>query len=135
MILGIGTDLVYIPRMAETYERQGERFLNRCFAPEEIDYILASAQPEMRAARMAKRWAAKEAYGKALGCGIADTVTLKDICVLHDAAQKPYLRLCSGAKTQLESLAGAGMKPVVHLSLSDDGDYAQAFVVLDAEKD
>ncbi|MGM0422834.1 MAG: holo-ACP synthase [Pseudomonadota bacterium] len=135
MIIGIGTDLVYIPRIAKTFERQGQKFLDRCFTADEISYALSARQVETQAARLAKRWAAKEACAKAMGSGIAETVTLKDIGVLHHSNKMPYLYLIGGAKAQLDRLAGDRGTPVLHLSLSDDGDYAQAFVVLSAEKD
>jgi holo-[acyl-carrier protein] synthase len=135
MIIGVGTDLVYIPRIAETFERQGQKFLDRCFTADEITYALSSGRVETQAARLAKRWAAKEACAKAMGSGIAETVTLKDIGVLHHPNKTPYLKLTGGAGAQLKSLAGDGATPVIHLSLTDDGDYAQAFVVLSAKKD
>lgn len=134
MIIGTGTDLVHIPRMAQTFEKQGMRFLNRCFSDAEIEYALAAKDPGMRAARLAKRWAAKEAFGKALGTGIAEGIRLRDISVLHGANSRPFLTVTGGAKDMLEKIAQHGT-PDIHLSLADDGEYAQAFVVLFAEKD
>jgi holo-[acyl-carrier protein] synthase len=135
MIIGIGSDLVYIPRIAETYKNQGERFLNRCFALPEIEYVLSSENAEVQAGRLAKRWAAKEAVAKALGTGIAQFVSLKDIYVINDDNGRPIVLLENTAKDKLSELAKNKGTPKIHLSLTDEANYAQAFVVLSAERD
>ncbi len=135
MILGIGVDTVLISRIAETYENQGDAFINRCFGLAEIDYILSAGSENIRAGRMAKRWAAKEAYAKALGTGISSFANLKDICVIQDDRGKPEVVVENTALETLNRLARGHGSPKIHLSLGDEGDYAQAFVVLSAEKD
>ena len=138
MIIGIGTDLVYIPRVAQTYDKQGDCFLQRCFADPEIEYILQAKDTHAQACRIAKRWAAKEALAKALGTGISGTIHLKDIYVVHDTNGAPGLVVQNGAEQQLQDYAknkGATQtnQPKIHLSLTDDENYAQAFVVLSLE--
>ncbi len=130
MILGIGTDIVMISRIKETWAKQGQKFIARCYNEAERDYILSCDNPDLIAARMAKRWAAKEACAKALGTGIRDQVRLIDIVVENDDLGCPLLRLYGGALAALEGLAHGLGEPTAHLSLSDDGDIAQAFVVL-----
>ena len=133
-IIGIGSDLVYIPRIADTLEHQGERFLERCFSPQEVEYAMSATDIKVQTGRLAKRWAAKEAMGKALRTGIAKSVTLKDIYVTNDADGAPQLNVQNGAKAVLMGLVGQDFMPQINLTLSDDNNYAQAFVVLSAEK-
>jgi holo-[acyl-carrier protein] synthase len=132
MILGIGTDIADIGRIAKTIGEQGERFLERCFAPEERAYVEGKYgdDPALRAAGYAKRWAAKEACAKALGLGIRDGIFLKDIVILNDSAGKPALDLRGGAKDRLTRLAPGGMTVTAHVSLSDEPPMALAFVMI-----
>jgi holo-[acyl-carrier protein] synthase len=135
LILGIGTDLTSIDRLAEVLERHGERFIDRCFSAVEREKVEKSANgdPQARAAGYAKRWAAKEACAKALGLGIRNDIYLKDITVVNDTGGKPDLILAGGAKDRLTVLTPQGMTPQVHLSLTDDPPMAMAFVVISAE--
>lgn len=132
MILGIGTDLASIDRIRETLTEHGDRFVHRCFAPSESGWVenKAGGNEMLRAAGYAKRWAAKEACAKALGCGIRDDVFLKDIVVTNDEAGKPFLQVQGGAALRLARLTPPGKEAAVHLSLSDDGGNALAFVVI-----
>ena len=130
MILGVGTDIIMISRMKDTWADKGRRFLDRCYTEHEKDYILSCDNPNLIAARMAKRWAAKEAAAKALRSGIRDQVRLIDIEVRNDELGAPMLKLYGGALEKLEELAQHIGAPECHISLSDDGDIAQAFVVL-----
>jgi holo-[acyl-carrier protein] synthase len=132
VILGIGTDMTSIERIRETLAEHGERFVSRCFAPVESARVedKAKGNEALRAAGYAKRWAAKEACAKALGCGIRDEVFLKDIIVVNDEAGKPSLQLQGGAAVRLSELTPPGKKASVHVSLSDDGGNALAFVVI-----
>ncbi len=132
MILGIGTDMVSIPRIEDTLRQHGDRFTARCFAAEEIERI-EKGLPDRRAAGYAKRWAAKEACAKALGLGIRDDIFLKDIVVINDTAGKPGLELRGGAKKRLEELTPAGRTSRIDISLSDEQLMALAFVVISAE--
>lgn len=131
MILGIGTDMASIDRIAKTLADHGDRFITRCFSPEERQKAEASSS---RIASYAKRWAAKEACAKALGLGISNDIYLKDIVVTNDAEGRPSLALTGGAKDRLTALTPKGMTARVDVSLSDDGGMALAFVVISAEK-
>lgn len=130
MILGIGTDIALISRLEQTRQAQGARFLERCFTAAEAAYIQNTQNPRLAAARLAKRWAAKEACAKALGSGISGNIHLKDIEVRKDDNGRPFLVLHGGARAALDLLAGGAGQGIAHVSLSDDGDIAQAFVVL-----
>ena len=134
MILGIGTDMASIARIAETLDQHGDRFVNRCFDPVERARAEEAGRenPGLRAASYAKRWAAKEACAKALGIGIRDDVYLKDIIVVNDAAGKPSLELRGGAKDRLTAITPQGKTAGIYISLSDDAGAALAFVVISA---
>ncbi len=125
MILGIGIDLVRVERLRSLLERHGERLLQRVLHPEE-QAQLPSVRPE---SFLARRFAAKEALAKALGCGIGKGMALPDACVIHDASGRPGLAL-SGAAARTARQLGVVR---IHLSISDEHDYAQAFVVLEGD--
>jgi len=124
LIVGIGTDLVRIERMQALWQRHGERSLDKLLAPAEREECRASSD----AGRfLAKRFAAKEALGKALGCGIRAPVLLPAIAVTHKAAGKPGFAFDTPLA---EWLRPRGL--VFHLSLGDEADHALAFVVAEA---
>lgn len=123
MIHGVGTDLVVVARLREMWQRHGERALDKLLAPVERDDCRASADPGRF---LAKRFAAKEALGKALGTGIRAPVLLPEIAVAHDALGKPVFVFGAGLG---QWIAERGL--VVHLSLSDEADQALAFVVVE----
>ncbi len=129
MIIGIGTDLVDIRRIEQTYERFGERFLHRTYTQAEIDYVLSQKNI---AAKLAQRWAAKEACAKALNTGIRGVVTLKsiEICRHHNGA--PSITLNDAVMNLLAQKIPSGCSPVIHLSMSDEQFMASAFVVISA---
>jgi holo-[acyl-carrier protein] synthase len=137
MILGIGTDMVGIERIAGTLKEHGDRFVQRCFATEEQDKVEGAAKGNeaLRAAGYAKRWAAKEACAKALGLGIREDIFLKDIVVINDKDGRPSLLLKGGAKDRLTALTPQGMTSHIHVSLSDEPPLALAFVVISAAKE
>lgn len=123
MIHGIGTDIVAVARLGELYTRHGERGVAKLLAPAERADCLASADP---ARFLAKRFAAKEALGKALGTGIRAPVLLPVIAVAHDPLGEPEFRY----GPELDAyMAVQGLR--AHLSLSDERDYAVAFVVVE----
>ena len=129
MILGLGSDLCDIRRIEKTLEAYGERFLGRVFTD------IERAKSERRAARAAsyaKRFAAKEACAKALGTGIRDGVFWRDMGVVNLRSGQPTMALTGGAAERLAALIPAGMRPVIHVSLTDDHSYAQAFVIIEA---
>ncbi|WP_407519848.1 holo-ACP synthase [Methylobacterium oryzisoli] len=129
MIVGIGSDLCDIRRIARSLERFGDRFTHRVFTAGE------RARSDRRAARApsyARRFAAKEACAKALGTGLAQGVFWRDMEVVNLPGGRPTLRLTGGAAARLAALIPAGHRANVHVSLTDDPPLAQAFVVIEA---
>jgi holo-[acyl-carrier protein] synthase len=129
MIVGIGSDLSDIRRIEQTLERYGERFTNRIFT--ELERTRSERKAD-RAASYAKRFAAKEACAKALGTGIRRGVFWRDMGVINLRSGQPTMALTNGALARLNEIIPAGMKPAIHLSLTDDHPYAQAFVIIEA---
>ena len=129
MIIGIGNDIVDIRRIEETLNNYGERFISRIFTEVEIAKSERRAQ---RAASYAKRFAAKEACSKALGTGLSFGVYWRDMGVVNLPSGKPTMKLTNGAARVLERLVPKGMKPHIHLTITDDGGMAQAFVIIEA---
>jgi len=132
VIIGIGTDLADIRRIAGTLDRHGERFTNRVFT--DIERARAERRPH-RAASYAKRWAAKEACSKALGSGVRMGVAWREMGVENLPGGQPTLHLSGGARARLDRLTPPGHTARIHLTLTDDDPYAQAFVVIEALKD
>jgi len=130
MIIGIGSDLCNINRLAKVLERHGERFEQRVFTQVERDK--AAKRPYTKAGTLAKRFAAKEAFSKAVGTGFRAGVFMRDIGVVNARSGAPTLALTGGAAARLEAMTPTGHKIVVHLSLTDDDPWAQAFVILEA---
>ena len=130
MILGIGSDLIDIRRIEKALERHGERFIQRLFTPEE--QAKAARRSLLIAATYAKRFAAKEACSKALGTGIKRSVFFKDMGVVNLPSGQPTMVLTGGAATRLSEMVPGGMKPKIHLTITDDYPLAQAFVVIEA---
>jgi holo-[acyl-carrier protein] synthase len=123
MMYGVGTDIVAVARMEEFWRRHGERGLEKLLAPQERADCLASSQP---ARFLAKRFAAKEAFGKALGTGVRAPATLPAIAVNHDALGKPSFRFAPELAAFVNE---RGL--TAHLSISDEREYAVAFVVME----
>ncbi len=123
MIHGIGTDIVAVARMGANLERFGDRFASRILAPAERPGFEVTIK---KAHYLAKRFAAKEAAAKAMGTGFIDGMTLPQIYVDHDERGRPLLRF-EGRAAQLRDALGIGQ---AHLSISDEDDYAIAFVTL-----
>jgi len=132
MIIGIGTDLCDIRRIEQTLERFGERFIQRCYA--ESEQVKAARRPNPAAA-FAQRYAAKEAYSKALGTGFRDGVFWRDMVVDNLPSGKPVLTLHGGALARLNQLLPANMKAKIDLSLTDEYPMAHAMVIISAEPD
>ena len=123
MIFGVGTDIVAVARLGKLYERHGEHALGKLLSPaERLDFERA-ADP---ARFLAKRFAAKEALGKALGIGVATPATLGNSAVTHDPIGKPVFAY---APALADYLAERGL--TAHLSISDEQDFALAFVVIE----
>jgi holo-[acyl-carrier protein] synthase len=129
MIIGIGTDICDARRIAVAIERHGERFLDRIYTP------IERAKAERRANRVetyAKRFAAKEACAKALGTGFRAGVFFRDMGVVNLPSGKPTLKLTGGALERLQAITPAGCAAQIDLALTDEGPYAQAFVIISA---
>ena len=131
MIIGIGSDLVDIRRIAEVVERHGDRFLERVFTEAERAKAGSRAKSEkMVAATYAKRFAAKEACAKALGTGIRRGVWWRDMGVVNLPGGRPTMQLTGGALDRLRALTPEGLEPRIDLSITDDWPLAQAFVII-----
>ena len=129
MIVGIGADLSDIRRIAATLDRFGDRFIDRIFTSLERERSLRRAD---RAASFAKRFAAKEACAKALGTGMRRGVFWRDMGVVNLRSGQPTMALTGGAAAQLSRLVPKGRTAAIHLSLTDDHPYAQAFVIIES---
>ena len=129
MIIGIGSDLSDIRRVQNTLDRFGVRFTRRCFT--DIERNRSERKPD-KAASYAKRFAAKEACAKALGTGMRGSVYWRDMGVVNLPSGQPTLALTGGAAERLAVLLPEGHEARIHLSLTDDHPYAQAFVVIEA---
>jgi holo-[acyl-carrier protein] synthase len=132
MIIGMGSDLIDITRIEKTLERHGQRFIERCFTPVEIAKAERRRGAGTHIATYAKRFAAKEACSKALGTGFAAGVYFRDIGVINDPAGRPTIELTGGALLRLQSMLPPGMKPLIHLTLTDEPPLAQAHVIIEA---
>lgn len=130
MIIGIGSDLVDIRRIEKSIERHGERFIQRIFTEAEQE---RAEGRRGRIASYAKRFAAKEACAKALGCGIAEGVFWRDMGVVNQPGGRPTMELSGGAAARLATMTPPGQRAVVHLTITDDFPLAQAFVVIELQ--
>jgi len=130
MIIGLGSDLCNIERIQASLDRFGARFENRVFT--EIERAKANRRLFTKAGTLAKRFAAKEAFSKAVGTGFRRGVFMKDIGVVNAASGAPTLALAGGARARLDAMTPDGHLAKVHLTLTDDHPWAQAFVVIEA---
>lgn len=129
MILGIGTDLANIDRIQGVLNRHGDRFRNRVFTPIEL---AKAARRKDEAGTLAKRWAAKEACSKALGTGLAMGISWKDMAVSNLRSGQPVMALTGWAAERLATMTPPNHTAIVHVTLTDDHPWAQAFVVIEA---
>jgi holo-[acyl-carrier protein] synthase len=130
MILGIGSDLANIERIEATLARFGDRFRNRVFT--EGEQAKAASRPRAIAATYAKRWAAKEACSKALGTGLRMGIAWKDMGVSNLRSGQPVMHVTGWAAERLAQMTPPGHEAVIHVTLTDDHPWAQAFVVIEA---
>ena len=130
MIIAIGSDLCNIERIQNSLDRFGERFENRVFT--EVERAKAARRPYTKAGTLAKRFAAKEAFSKAVGTGFKAGVFMKDIGVVNARSGAPTLHLTGGAALRLQAIIPEGHEAHIHLTLTDDHPWAQAFVVIEA---
>ena len=129
MILGVGTDLANIERIAGVLERHGDRFRNRVFT--EIEQRKAERRKDT-AGTYAKRWAAKEACSKALGTGLRMGIAWKDMAVRNLKTGQPVMEVSGWAAERLQDMTPKGHEAIIHVTLTDDHPWAQAFVVIEA---
>lgn len=129
MILGIGTDLANIERIAGTLERFGDRFRNRVFT--DVEQHKAERRKDT-AGTYAKRWAAKEACSKALGTGLRMGISWKDMSVTNLRSGQPQMQVTGWAAERLKDMTPDGHQAHIHVTLTDDHPWAQAFVVIEA---
>src|SRR5437870_13170628 len=130
MIVGIGSDLCNIERIENSLARFGDRFLNRVFT--EVEQAKAARRPHTTAGTLAKRFAAKEAFSKAVGTGFKRGVYMKDIGVVNLPSGQPTLQLEGGAKARLDALAPAGHAIDIHLTMTAAHPWAHPFAILTA---
>ena len=126
----MGSDLCNIERIGNSLARYGERFENRVFT--DIEIAKARRRPFTIAGTYAKRFAAKEAFSKAVGTGFKRGVFMKDIGVVNAPSGAPTLALTGGAALRLEEITPKGHEARIHLTLTDDHPWAQAFVIIEA---
>ena len=124
MIYGIGVDLVKISRMERAIKRWGDKFVRRVFTPGEMEICYGRSSP---ASAFSLRFAAKEAFSKAIGLGMKKGIRWTDIEVFHYPGGRPGLRVLGRSLEICESEKITGF----HLSLSDEGEYGLAMVVLE----
>jgi holo-[acyl-carrier protein] synthase len=132
VIIGLGSDLCDIRRIQGSLDRFGDRFTHRIFT--ETERARSERKPD-RAASYAKRFAAKEACSKALGTGFRQGVFWRDMGVANLRSGQPTLVLTGGAAARLAKMLPPGMTGHVHLTMTDDHPYAQAFVIIEALPD
>lgn len=128
MIIGIGNDIVSVNRIKRLLEKNQKAFLQKILSGREIE-VFSSANPNNVAGYIANRFAAKEAFSKAIGTGIGKIVSFKDIEVLKTSKGRPYFECSAKMKEFFKKNYGEYVK--VHLSMSNEIDYAQAFVVIE----
>jgi holo-[acyl-carrier protein] synthase len=129
-IIGIGSDLCNIDRIQNSLDRFGDRFTNRVFT--ETERAKAEGRPFTRAGTYAKRFAAKEAFSKAVGTGFKSGVFMRDIGVVNKKSGEPTLALTGGAKERLDAITPPGHAASIHLTMTDDHPFAMAVVVITA---
>jgi holo-[acyl-carrier protein] synthase len=129
MIIGIGSDITDVRRIAKVIERHGDRFLDRVFTP------LERTKADRRRNRFetyAKRFAAKEACAKALGTGFRGGVWWRDLGVVNLPSGRPTMQLTGGALRRLQAITPAGYEARIDLTITDEGPMAQALVIISA---
>jgi holo-[acyl-carrier protein] synthase len=130
VILGLGSDLIDITRIARSIERFGDRFINRCFT--DVEKARAARRPLIADASYAKRFAAKEACAKALGTGMRAGVFWRDMGVVNLPGGRPTMVLSGGALERLKAITPPGMTARIDLTITDEPPLAQAMVIISA---
>jgi holo-[acyl-carrier protein] synthase len=129
MIIGLGSDITDVRRIAKVIERHGDRFLERIFT--DIERAKADRRKN-RIETYAKRFAAKEACSKALGTGIRQGVWWRDMGVINLPGGRPTMKLTGGALRRLQQMTPPGCEARIDLTITDEGPMAQALVIISA---
>ena len=130
MLLGLGNDIVSVKRIKNSYERFGKRFENKIYTKAEIKLIWERGSPCFKT--LSSRWAAKEAFVKALGTGFRKGIFWKDISVVNNLNGKPELFIRGLAKLCLYSILPVDTSPIIHISISDEKKIVNAIVIIEA---
>lgn len=130
MLLGLGNDIVSVKRIKNSYKRFGKRLENKIYTTAEIKLIWERGSPCFKT--LSSRWAAKEAFVKALGTGFRKGIFWKDISVLNNLNGKPELVIRGQAKVCLNSIIPADKSPIIHISISDEKEIVNAIVIIEA---
>ena len=136
MILGLGSDIVEIKRIKKIMEKTGDRFLEKNYTTNEIkeyEERFSSENEKGKIGYLARRFAAKEAFSKAIGTGIGAGALFKEISIENDESGKPFISLSGSAKATLDKISPKGKKAICHVSLSDTKKIAQAVVIISTD--
>ena len=132
MLLGLGNDIVSVKRIKNSYQRFGKRLENRIYTTAEIKLIWERGSPCFKT--LSSRWAAKEAFVKALGIGFSKGVFWRDISIINNSNGKPYLAISGYAKKYLQSILPLNTSSYLHVSISDEEDFVNALVIIEARE-
>ena len=132
MIIGTGSDLIDIRRVEKVMARFEQRFIDRCFTAAEKAKAERRRAAGTHIATYAKRFAAKEACSKALGTGLRMGISWKDMAGLNLRSGQPVMHVTGWAAERLAAMTPAGFEAVIHVTLTDDHPWAQAFVIIEA---
>ena len=130
MLLGLGNDIVSVKRIENSYKRFGKRLEEKIYTTEEIKLIWERGTPCFKT--LSSRWAAKEAFVKALGTGFRKGIFWKDISVLNNLNGKPEIVIRGQTKVCLNSILPADTSPITHISISDEKEIVNAIVIIEA---
>ena len=130
MLLGIGNDIVSIKRIKRAYDKFGKRFEERIYSNEERELVWKRGKPCFRT--LSNRWAAKEAFVKALGIGFSKGVFWRDISIINNSNGKPCLEISGYAKKYIQKILPLNTTSYLHVSISDEEDFVNAFVIIEA---
>ena len=132
MIIGIGNDIVSVRRINKAVQRFGKRFEERIFTREERALAWQRGSPCVRT--LSTRWASKEAFVKSLKTGFQKNISWKDISVEKTADGNPILTVTGVALQLLEAAVPENYLPHIHLTISDETEWANAFVLIEARR-
>tara|TARA_A100001011_G_C13752924_1_gene612018 strand:+ start:97 stop:510 length:414 start_codon:yes stop_codon:yes gene_type:complete len=129
MLLGIGNDIVSIKRIKATYYKFGKRFEDRIYTHQEQKLVWERGSPCFKT--LSNRWAAKEAFVKALGIGFNKGIFWRDISIINNSNGKPCLVISGNAKKYLQSMLPLNTSYYLHVSISDEEEVVNSIVVIE----